>query len=148
MLAVTGADPPSGNASMPVALPSVTSIVFAPVPGSFDAPTAITRRPAAGDPRVASPLSPELPAAATTAVPVGFQGVGKVALSEATEVGSSGPPPPPRLMLMTFAIGFACISTVVGFTASSIASTMLDVRHPPIAPVADPTVERESLHTL
>src|SRR2546423_14676436 len=87
---LTAADPPSGKASMPVALPSVTSIVFAPVPGSLEAPTAITRRPAAGDPSVDSPLSPLLPAAATTAVPVGFHGVGRVALSEATEVGSSG----------------------------------------------------------
>src|SRR6266853_4502194 len=70
-----------------------------PEPGSVFAAGDRTRRPAAGAPTVASP-GPELPAAATTEQP------SKVALSEATAVGSSGPPPPPRLMLMTLAIGF------------------------------------------
>ena len=141
MSVVTAADPPSGKAFMPAALPSVTSIVLLPVHGSFEAATAITRRPAAGEPSVPS-FGPELPAAATTEQP------SKVALSEATAVASSGPPPPPRLMLITFAIGFGCRSTVVGDTASSIAITMFEVKHPPIAPVAEPTVESESLHTL
>src|ERR1041385_9305870 len=68
-----------------------------PDPGSVFAAGESTRRPAAGAPTVAS-AGPELPAAATTEQP------SKVALSEATAVGSSGPPPPPRLMLMTFAM--------------------------------------------
>src|SRR5205814_1374395 len=100
---------------MPVRLPSVTSIVLLPAPGSFDAATAITCRPAAGEPSVPS-FGPELPAAATTEQP------SKVALSEATAVASSGPPPPPRLMLITSATGLGWRSTVVGDTASGIAA--------------------------
>src|SRR2546423_2747879 len=145
---LTAADPPSAKARMPVALPSVTSIVFAPVPGSFEAPTPITRRPAAGAPSVPSPSSPELPAAATTDVPVGFHGVGKAALSDATAVGSSGPPPPPRLMLITFAMGFGKPVSVAGATESSIARTMLEVRQPPTGPPTPPSVDSTSLQTL
>src|SRR4029078_4640402 len=63
-------------------------------PGSVFAATAITRRPAEGDPSVPSP-GPELPAAATTIAPA------STALSAATDVASSGPPLPPRLMLIT-----------------------------------------------
>src|SRR5712692_5210836 len=88
-----------------------------PDPGSVFAAGEITRRPAPGAPTVPSP-GPELPAAATTLVP------NKVALSDATALGESGPPPPPKLMLMTFAIGFGCRSTVCGDTASSIAMMM------------------------
>src|SRR5258706_278438 len=40
---------------MPVRLPSVTSTVLSPVAGSFEAPAAITSRPAACGPTVASP---------------------------------------------------------------------------------------------
>src|SRR6266404_1689822 len=141
MLAVIADEPLSAKAFMPVALPSVTSIVLFPVPGSFEAATAITRLPAAGAPSVPSP-GPELPAAATTEQP------SIVALSEATAVGSSGPPPPPKLMLITLATGLGCRSTVVGDTASSIAITIFEVKQPPIAPVTPPTVERASLHTL
>src|SRR6267378_2582513 len=96
-----------------------------PEAGSVVAAAAITRVPAAGEPRVASP-GPEFPAAATTTHPA------NVALSDAMAVGLSGPPPPPKLMLMTLAIGFGCKSTVCGDTASSIDITMFAVEQPPI----------------
>src|SRR5437588_3610965 len=134
-------EPPSGNALMPVRLPSRTSILLMPYAGSSDAATAMTRLPAAGEPSVLSP-GPELPAAATTEQP------SSVALSEATAVASSGPPPPPKLMLITSATGLGWKSTVEGDTASSIAITMFEVKQPPITPLADPTVDIESLHTL
>src|SRR5207302_4941590 len=96
MSVVTAADPPSGKAFMPAALPSVTSIVLLPVPGSFEAATAMTRLPAPGAPTVLS-AGPELPAAATTQQP------SIVALSEATDDRSPGPPPPPRHVLLASA---------------------------------------------
>src|SRR2546423_9089344 len=117
MLAPIADEPLSANEFMPVALPSVTSMVLFPVPGSFEAATAITRRPAAGAPSVPSP-GPELPAAATTEQP------SITARSEARAVGSSGPPPPPRLMLITFATGLGLQFTVHGLTASSIVLTL------------------------
>src|SRR5947208_15799989 len=122
-----------------------------PEPGSVFAAGDSTRRPAAGAPTVPSP-GPELPAAATTEQP------NKVALSEAAAVGSSGPPPPPRLMLITFAIGFGCKSTVCGDTASSIPMMMTEEKHPPIGvpiPVSACTtaahssaVDSETMHHL
>src|SRR5438132_13829458 len=114
MLALSADEPLNAKAFMPVALPSVTSTVLLPAPGSFEAATAITRLPAAGAPSVPSP-GPELPAAATTEQP------SIVALSEATAVGSSGPPPPPKLMLITLAHGLGCRSNVVCDTACTIA---------------------------
>src|SRR5258708_4069107 len=125
MFAVTAGEPSITTAVIPVRLPSVTSTVLLPVAGSFEAPAAITWRPAAGEPTVASP-GPEFPAAATTTVPV------KAALSAATDVASSGPPVPPRLMLITFAIGFGCIVNVTGETASSNASVIASPMQLPV----------------
>src|SRR6185503_1873842 len=79
-------------------------------PGSLLAPTVITRRPAPGEPIVASPsgvTSPGLPlllAEATIVTPA------SVALSQATEVGKSGLLPAggalPKLRLITCGTGF------------------------------------------
>src|SRR5205085_8019735 len=104
-----------------------------PDPGSVFAAAEGTGRPAAGAPTVPS-SGPELPAAATTAQP------NNVALSEAIAVGSSGPPPPPKLMLMTFAIGLGCRSTVCGETASSIPMMITEEKHPPSGQVTAPCV--------
>src|SRR5436190_5275440 len=86
------------------------------LPGCVVAPTEITCTPEAGDPVVPSP-GPEFPEAATTTVPA------NAALLAAIEVGLSGPPPPPRLMLMTCAIGFGSsgLFSVNGDTESSSA---------------------------
>src|SRR6266403_2259405 len=122
---VPAGEPSITTAVIPMRLPSATSRVLSPVAGSFEAPAAITWRPAAGEPTVASP-GPEFPAAATTTVPV------KAALSAAVEVASSGPPAPPRLMLITLAIGFGCIVSVTGDTASSKASVIASPKQLPV----------------
>ena len=112
----TRAEPSADSASMR----------WGKTPGSVAAATAMTCRPAAGEPRVAGP-GPSLPAAATTTVP------SSEAFAEATASGSSGPPEPPRLMLMTWATGLAKPATVVGDTASSMARRMSSLRHAPAA---------------
>jgi hypothetical protein len=103
--------------------------------------TQVTSRPTHGAPTVEAP-GPELPAAATTLVPR------RTALSDATAVGLSGLPDPPRLMLMTCATGLEKPLIVRGETESSIAMVITEVKHPPTAPVSEPTLESASLQTL
>src|SRR5687768_15668044 len=94
-------------------------------PGCVVAATEMTWRPEEGEPMVPSP-GPELPAEATTVVP------SSAAFEAATAVASSGPPAPPRLRLMTCAMGFGCIVTETGETASSMPRMVDALTHEPV----------------